>query len=416
MTSRLLLILATMATVAVGCSRSPETATSASPLAPSDVTLSHTTGGPWRPAVVTFPPREEGMDFRVQLENKYVSRGRTPAQTYVDMEGEIVWMGEYNRYRVNGCDHTTAMQYVRTEIDSGVTPPVCSVSFFPENAIYPPREQSVDFRHQLGRKYQSMGRSATSAVDADGAGVWISEYFRYRTSGCDHPTATQKVMTQIDGNPAPETCLAQCSYRVNSQSVGAAGGNFRAEPERTSGTCDWIAESEVPWISLDRPVTGTNRSPLSYTVDPNSGGPRTGSIRISYPNGQIRLDVDQSSPSHSLAFAFFDPARSTSPVTECQIRSTTTICTLTAVVTLPAAVSRYEWVVEYAYDGSRVWTQSGQLPTLSFTESCAASPGSGAVIPVSVSLTAVDVQGNSATIYSGQGSQPALQLRSFPCS
>jgi hypothetical protein len=328
----------------------------------------------------------------------------------------VVWIGEYYRYRVNGCDHNTAMQYAMLQIDTGVAPPVCAVRFFPENAEYPPREHAVDFRRELGKKYQAMGRSARSAVDADGAGIWISEYLRYSSSGCDHATASQKALTQIDGNPAPETCLVQCTYHVGSPaSVGAAGGTFRAEPDRISGSCEWLAESEAPWITLSRPVTGTSRSPLTYTVQANTGAPRTGSIRISYADGQISLQVNQGSPSHRLEFQFFDPARSTSPVTECQIQSLATICTLTAVATLPAAIVNYDWRVEYAYGGIRVHQQTGQLSTLSFAESCEISPGNGVVVPVTVRLIASDAAGNTATIYSAQGSQPALQLRTFRC-
>ena len=386
------------------------------PSAPSPLTASVPGGGGVvRPAVVAFPPRADGIDFRAQLENQYRGMGRSPAEAYVDQEGDAVWIGEYYRYRVNGCDHDTAMQYVRLQIDTGLAPPICAIGFFPETAIYPPREQSADFRRQLGKKYQSMGRSSQSAVDADGIGIWMAEYFRYTTSGCDHATAAQKVLTQVDGNLAPESCLGQCVYRAAAVSVSAAGGTFRAEPERTSGSCDWLAESEVPWINLSRPVIGGNRSPLTYTVQPNPDAPRRGSIRISYPGGQTALDVDQSSPSYNLAFEFFDPARSTAAVTECQIRSKTTICTLNPVATLPSVIVNYDWRVEYVYDGSRVRTQVGPLSTMSFAESCGILPGANVVVPISVRVIATDAAGNTATIYSGQGAQPALQLRAFAC-
>jgi hypothetical protein len=77
----------------------------------------------------------------------------------------------------------------------------------------------VDFRRQLGAKYQAMGRSAQSAVDPDGAAIWLGEYYRYRTSGCDHATATQKVMAQIDGQAAPAP-RAPCRARITSSNAG----------------------------------------------------------------------------------------------------------------------------------------------------------------------------------------------------
>jgi len=44
---------------------------------------------------------------------------RSLSTTYVDREGEVVWMQEYIRYRVNGCDHNTAIQRVFAQIDGG---------------------------------------------------------------------------------------------------------------------------------------------------------------------------------------------------------------------------------------------------------------------------------------------------------
>ena len=38
--------------------------------------------------------------------------------------------------------------------------------------------------------------------------VWTQEYMRYRTNGCDHGSATQRVMAQIDGQPAGQICGA----------------------------------------------------------------------------------------------------------------------------------------------------------------------------------------------------------------
>ena len=403
--------------VAAACSPNPERPLAAGPTAPSAVVAGSPGGGTSGPAVVSFPARSDALDFRRQLETKYSTMGRLPAETYVDMEGEVAWIEEYQRYRVNGCDHDTATRNVFAQVDGEAPPQICSLLAFPETASYPPRDHVVDFRRQLGAKYQSMGRRAQSTVDGDGAAIWLSEYLRYRTSGCDHATASQKALAQVDGAPASETCLVECTYSVDSpRSATAVGGDYRVEMDRRSGSCNWLAQSEVSWIVLRPPVTGGHRSPVSYAVLPNTGGPRSGRIRVNYPGGVANLDVNQASQSHNLAFQFFDPAVSTSPVTECQIKGTATICTLTATSVLPSAVTNYDWKVEYVYGSSRVRTQNGPLPTLSFTESCSAAAGGGAVVPITVTLTATDAQGNRATINSGQGSQAALQLRAFACS
>src|SRR6185436_10762332 len=75
---------------------------------------------------------------------------------------------------------------------------------------FPPRNDSFDFRNQLEAKYlNGLGRAAAPTfVDREGEVVWTQEYMRYRTNGCDHATATQRVMAQIDGNPAGAVCGA----------------------------------------------------------------------------------------------------------------------------------------------------------------------------------------------------------------
>jgi hypothetical protein len=398
-----------------GCSQEQR---AAAPIAaPSAVVPSEPGGGGVaRPALIGFPARTDTLDFRTQLENKYVSMGRRPSQTIVDMEGEATWVGEYSRYRVNGCDHDTATQRTLAQIDGAAPGQVCSIVQFPETAIYPPRDHVVDFRRQLGAKYQSLGRSAQSAVDPDGAAIWISEYLRYRTSGCDHATSVQKTMTQIDGNPAAESCMVHCVYQVDTPaSVPGTGGTFSTHPRRTSGSCEWLALSESPWITLARPITGGDRTALTYNVAANTGEARSGWIRFVYPDGLSYLEVRQGAPSGTIGFQFFDPATSTSPVTECAIRTTSTTCRLTPVVAGSSTIATYDWYVEYAYGGIRVRTQSGASPSFSFTESCGVSPAEGAVVPLTVRLIATDTSGSSTTIVAGQAGQPALQLRTFTC-
>jgi Matrixin len=75
---------------------------------------------------VQFPPRNEPLDFRNQLEAKYrdgLRRG--PTSTTVDREGDVVWTQEYLRYRANSCGHGFAVQSVFAQIDGRTAPPVC---------------------------------------------------------------------------------------------------------------------------------------------------------------------------------------------------------------------------------------------------------------------------------------------------
>lgn len=109
----------------------------------------------------------------------------------------------------------------------------------------PGRGDTLDFRRQLETKYTSKGRTpAQTDVDMEGESTWIGEYDWYRVNGCDHATAVQKTLAQVDGAAASDTCLVTCTYAVDSpKSAPAAGGEFYAEPDRRSGSCEWLAQS-----------------------------------------------------------------------------------------------------------------------------------------------------------------------------
>ena len=65
-------------------------------------------------------------------------------------EGEVVWLQEYIRYRVNGCDHATAMSRVLTQIDGGAAGGICSAP--PEGVVnFPPRNDVFDARRDSSR-------------------------------------------------------------------------------------------------------------------------------------------------------------------------------------------------------------------------------------------------------------------------
>lgn len=77
--------------------------------------------------LIAFPPRTDAFDFRRQLETKYQQTGRGASESAVDAEGGVIWTQEYLRYRVNSCDHTTAVSKVFTQIDGGGVAATCFV-------------------------------------------------------------------------------------------------------------------------------------------------------------------------------------------------------------------------------------------------------------------------------------------------
>ena len=78
--------------------------------------------------VINFPPRDQSLHWLDQLDGYYRDDlERNVILSYIDMEGKAVWLQEYLRYRVNGCDNTQAKNRVFQQIRGGGIAPVCSV-------------------------------------------------------------------------------------------------------------------------------------------------------------------------------------------------------------------------------------------------------------------------------------------------
>jgi hypothetical protein len=72
-----------------------------------------------------LPAASETYDFRRRLESLYASQPAfQTATSYVDLEGEAVWLQEYLRQRLNGRDHSESTEVVLRAIRSiAPTPP-----------------------------------------------------------------------------------------------------------------------------------------------------------------------------------------------------------------------------------------------------------------------------------------------------
>ena len=427
MSRHLTLLLCTLAMVA-GCSRNPERSSAASPTAPSAAApgsllgaSSVAPGGVSGPMDVSFPGRNDSFDFRNRLEAKYrdgLRRGGSP--TTVDVEGEVVWTQEYIRYRVNGCDHATALQRVLTQIDGNAAGGVCGA---PQDGLvlFPGRTDSFEFRNQLESKYGAMGRGLNPLfADREGGVVWTQEYLRYRVNACDHTTAVDKVFSQIDGGGVAATCFVPppCAYTAapTSQSVPAAGGTFTVAITRASGTCAYAAESLSSFISLTTGTTGDGNGTLTYTVPANAGASRSGQIRVRWTNGSTLVDVNQTGSALNTSFILIDPSASSGATTVCQIKSAATQCQLVASANLTAP-STFTWTVTYNYPTLITRTQSSTSPTFAFTETCGGtgSSAAGTDVTMNVTLTVTDPNTGAETVTSGSGSQPALTIKLFTC-
>jgi hypothetical protein len=76
---------------------------------------------------IEFPPRNESLDFLTALDVLYGGTlNETAPDSYIDLEGKAVWLQEYLRYRVNGCNSQEATDRVFQQIRGGGIAPVCA--------------------------------------------------------------------------------------------------------------------------------------------------------------------------------------------------------------------------------------------------------------------------------------------------
>lgn len=411
--------------IAISCSRGNDRPVAAAPTAPSvqsaDMSIAFT-GGVSGPMDVVFPSRQDPVLFRIALETKYQQMGRSATTTYVDREGEVIWTQEYIRYRVNGCDHTTAVQRVFAQIDGGAPGGICTA---PADGLvnFPPRNQILQFRQELETKYQQMGRGLTTTfVDIEGSLVWTQEYLRYRVNACDHATATQKVFAQIDGGPVAATCYIPCSYKLTPPDVNigysALSSTVEIRPDPTP--CAWTAVSDASWLTIpsdNRAGTGFMNVPYSVTAN-NSRNYRTGRVRFAWSGGEATFRVEQQGIPFIANFTLNDTNRGATNTTECHFRSTSTPCVLTATANLPGSTYTYSWEVSYFYGIQKrqsLTTTSSNVFT--FNDQCggSGSTAEGALTDMSILLVISDERGNSVTLQSGAADQPAMFVKLFTC-
>jgi len=223
---------------------------------------------------ITFPPRNEPLAFRTALEAKYRDSLRRPAsETYVDQEGTVVWTQEYLRYRVNQCDHATAVVNVMSQIDGRGIPAACGNS---DTATFPPRNEPLAFMVQLETKYRDGIRrpAGSSFVDVEGNIVWTQEYLRYRVSTCSHEVAQQKVFDQIDGRGIASDCTpvvvaAPTPSPSPSPSPTPTGNSCTAAPSSVScGTPTALCRDNTWSCSQNRSGTCSSHSGVSCWVCP----------------------------------------------------------------------------------------------------------------------------------------------------
>jgi hypothetical protein len=306
--------------------------------------------------VISFPPRDEPFDFRRQLELKYQTMGRRSTSTFVDIEGIIVWLQEYLRYRVSSCDHASSVQKVFTQIDGGGVQPDCT----PPPPPPPPPASCLYTVSPSIQTFTSAGGSFTATVT--------------RTSGSCSWTAT-----------------SDASFiTLTGATAGADPGSFGVTVAANTGAAR----------------TGT------VTIAFSGGSTQLVVSQSAAPPSTIFAAFRMFDPARQAAATTECQIRS--------LTSTPTTCVLDASQSFALGkevIVSYAWVVQYTYVTGKSLTATSTSPRFTFSDLCGqtGSTDDGAIQSLSVQLTVTDSAGSTVTVQSGAGSQPALTLRLFTC-
>jgi hypothetical protein len=85
-------------------------------------------------------------------------------------------------------------------------------------------------------------------------------------------------ITQAGASAPPTTCTSNIS--PTSQNVAATGGSGLSITVSAASTCQWSATSGASWITINAGATGTGNGTVVFSVAPNSGTQRTGTLTI----------------------------------------------------------------------------------------------------------------------------------------
>jgi hypothetical protein len=408
------------------CSRGPDRPMAALPTSPSPTAVStnYNVGTVVSgPMIVSMPSPADTFAFRNSLETGYASVLARSATNgiYVDLEGQAVWMQEYIRYRSNGCGHIESISRVLQQIDGALARGICEAPSEYFEAAFPNRADVVDALRLIDQRYQAMARAlGLSTVDLEGAAIWIAEYLRYRANGCDHATAVEKVLVQLQGAPPPPTCFVPCSYVLTPGGfdTGPAATNQSFEIRPNPVACPWTAESNVSWITFPRQnESGNGFFTFPYSIAQNLGGDRSGFILLRFATGTQTFRVTQAGSPFVAGFTMIDPFAGPEETTQCQFKSLSTSCILRAFANLPGNTYTYKWTVKYFYGVEKVGTINAiGASTFTITDSCG-GPGSSPEGPgadLYVELIISDELGNSVTILTNHN-WPQHIVRLFNC-
>src|SRR5262249_51261142 len=138
-----------------------------------------------------------------------------------------------------------------------------------------------------------------------------------------HARATNGTVTGAYSATETFRTASTCNYVLSATSLNASTtGDNLSVGVTTDSACSWTAASNASFITVTSGASGSGNGTVALSVAANSsGGTRSGTVTIA---GQT-VTVTQGASGLSVGFKMIDNGRGPETVTECQIRSQTTL-------------------------------------------------------------------------------------------
>jgi hypothetical protein len=116
----------------------------------------------------------------------------------------------------------------------------------------------------------------------------------FRVSANDGASVREGTIV-VNNEQARVSQRAPCRYTLTpaSQTVATSGGAASVNVATNEADCAWTATTDASWISLTAPTSGTGPGVINFTVPPNTGAERTGSIIVA---GQRAAVIQSAAP------------------------------------------------------------------------------------------------------------------------
>ncbi len=209
---------------------------------------------------------------------------------------------------------------------------------------------------------------------------------------------------------------APCSYSISpaSDPIAVDGGTNRTVTLSTIAGCTWSIDTEAPWITITSPRSGSGSTVVTYSVAPNSGLARTGTILIANQvftvnqqgsAGQTVCGYAVAPTSHSLGANGGTATLTVTAGNDCAWTAASHSSWIT--ISSGAAGSgtgSVSFTVAPNTGAERTGTLTVAGQTITITQSAAAQPAcTYNIAPTAQTVAATGLTGSSVTVTAGSG-------------